>query len=201
MFNENGSHAVSTNHLASEAGVSIGNLYYHFRDKREIVRALFDRLDAAWRTRLVVPDPERVTFRDIEALVGEHFRVLWEYRFFYREQTSLRNLDAALARRWRAAHARGRSDMTALVRAHLATIAPGRPARPNEIERLADACWLIADYWMLYAESRSGPLRGTDLREGVQFFRWMLQPLLAAVVPESATERANRRRDADAHPA
>src|SRR6266567_6576776 len=47
LFNERGTAAVSTNLVAAEAGLSPGNLYYHFADKQEIIRALHDRYAAA----------------------------------------------------------------------------------------------------------------------------------------------------------
>src|SRR6266567_9459354 len=47
LFNERGTAAVSTNHIAAEAGISPGNLYYHFADKQEIIRALHERYAAA----------------------------------------------------------------------------------------------------------------------------------------------------------
>jgi AcrR family transcriptional regulator len=40
FFNEQGTAAVSTNHMADALGISPGNLYYHFRNKAEISRAL-----------------------------------------------------------------------------------------------------------------------------------------------------------------
>src|SRR5215468_10516481 len=52
LFNERGTAAVSTNHIAAELGISVGNLYWHFADKDAIVRALFEehaaRFDTMW---------------------------------------------------------------------------------------------------------------------------------------------------------
>src|SRR4029079_14052764 len=42
LFNERGTAEVSTNHIAAELGISVGNLYWHFKDKKEIVIALVE---------------------------------------------------------------------------------------------------------------------------------------------------------------
>ena len=41
LFNEKDLKSITTNLIAKKAGVSPGNLYYHFKDKEEIVRTLF----------------------------------------------------------------------------------------------------------------------------------------------------------------
>jgi AcrR family transcriptional regulator len=177
LFNERGSHAVSTNHIAEEAGVSIGNLYYHFKSKEAIVLGLFDQLDDAWKVRLNVPDPARVTWQDLRTLIAEHFAIVWEFRFFYREQTALRQNDANLTRRWNAANRRGREDMAALLSAHCLTL--GRPAPDREqIARLTDASWLIADFWLVHREMRTGPVLRRDVDEGADLFAAIIRPLI-----------------------
>ena len=61
LFNERGTAAVSTNHIADGAGISPGNLYYHFRNKEEIIRAIFGRMIAAWEAMAEVPQDRAPT--------------------------------------------------------------------------------------------------------------------------------------------
>lgn len=180
LFNERGSHAVTTNHIAQEADISVGNLYYHFRSKEEMILALFDQLDEAWRTRLTVPDPSRVTWADLRSLMAEHFAIVWEFRFFYREQITLRQNDRRLTRRWKLANQRGRDDMLSLLKSYFHCLGYAPPA-PTGLDRLADACWLVADFWLVHQEMRTGPVRRKDLDLGVELFASILRPLIASL--------------------
>ena len=51
LFNERGESNVTTNHIAAHLGISPGNLYYHFRNKEEIIHSIFDEYASDLRTR------------------------------------------------------------------------------------------------------------------------------------------------------
>ena len=89
LFNESGTAPVSTNHIAEALGISPGNLYYHFRNKEEIIRALFEQQFARWDADYAFPDDRLPNLDDLQQLVRATFVTAWEYRFMYRELIAL----------------------------------------------------------------------------------------------------------------
>ena len=80
LFNAEGEPHVTTADIADEMNISPGNLYYHFRNKDEIIGLLFSELDAS-----IAPDslltitpekPHRAYWRDPSTLVAE-FDTFW----------------------------------------------------------------------------------------------------------------------------
>ncbi|EAY27056.1 TetR/AcrR family transcriptional regulator [Microscilla marina] len=44
LFNQHGSEKVSTRHVADALGISVGNLYYHYKDKQALIEQLYEQL-------------------------------------------------------------------------------------------------------------------------------------------------------------
>ena len=82
LFNEEGERNISTNHIAAHLGISPGNLYYHFRNKDEIIVQLFKRYSEA----LLVYLNEAVLPSNVEDSINYMagiYDVMWEYRFLF----------------------------------------------------------------------------------------------------------------------
>ena len=85
LFNERGERSVTTNHIAAELGMSPGNLYYHFRNKNEIIKELMYQYQVETLEMLSLPEDRPLTTNDkinyFQVLSGQ----LWNYRFIHRD--------------------------------------------------------------------------------------------------------------------
>lgn len=95
LFNDKGSGNISTNHIAKELGISPGNLYYHFSNKEEIIRALFDMMiseyDEIYGENVVLNENDilrRLLYNDINLVT--------KYKFLYNEISTLFRNDSEM---------------------------------------------------------------------------------------------------------
>ncbi|MCK7582746.1 MAG: TetR/AcrR family transcriptional regulator [Chromatiales bacterium] len=85
LFNEYGEPRITTNHIADELDISPGNLYYHFRNKDEIIALLFQQFERQMDTALQVPERRVPNMEDMWLYLHLVFENIWEYRFLYRD--------------------------------------------------------------------------------------------------------------------
>src|SRR5687767_13882214 len=98
LFNASSVAAVTTNHIASHLAISPGNLYYHFANKEEIVRAAFERMNAEADELWTVPsgfDPLA-----LQRIVVSNLQIYARYIFFARELAALLRADPSLRTRY-----------------------------------------------------------------------------------------------------
>ena len=88
LFNEEGERNVSTNHIAAHLGISPGNLYYHFRNKDEIIVQLFKRYSEALLEYLNDTALPSSVEDSINYMAGI-YDVMWEYRFLFSDVNTL----------------------------------------------------------------------------------------------------------------
>lgn len=178
MFNERGEPNVTTNHIADELEISPGNLYYHFRNKDDIVEHLFARYEAKMDSVLVSPDERLPNLEDIWLQLHLAFECMWEYRFILRDLVDIvarnRKLRMHFARIIKRASANVTEVLLGLVRAEVM-----RATRP-EVEATATNVLLVATFWMNFNQVRGAhPERAAeDLTRGIYQVMMLLAPFL-----------------------
>lgn len=152
VFNRRGTEGADTHDVAAAARMSPGNLYYHYPNKRAIIRDLVDRIEIydpeAWRRGREGGFPAFITF---------FFGAVARDRFFFTESARLLREDPQLARLWRARHER--------LSRELADTAQGwvdagmmRPFEDDEErDAFVDNAWILCHFAAAYLDAR-----GTD---------------------------------------
>jgi AcrR family transcriptional regulator len=177
LFNQAGTAQVSTNHIAEATGISPGNLYYHFRNKEDIIRALCTQLFETTGELFTVADADALTLADVQRWVYENFVVTWQYAFVYRELPALIRQDAELAAQYAAVRQRGYHGFQELFGA-LQQAGVLITLDAVTIQQIADLCWLITEGWLTNLELQGIRADETQLERGVALMLLVLRPYL-----------------------
>jgi AcrR family transcriptional regulator len=148
LFNRAGEPNVTTADIADEMNISPGNLYYHFRNKDDIIGELYGALEAAVRPLLAPPEGRAPTIEDLWLLLHLLFERMGEYRFFYRDLDEITSRNRRVGTRFGSLTRDGEAAVRALADGLVATGA----MRATDAERaaLARNVVLVATYWMSF---------------------------------------------------
>lgn len=89
LFNLYGEPNVTTIDIANEMDISPGNLYYHYRNKDDIISELFSRFEEDISSVLEVPFHSEITAVDAWMYVHIIFETISRYRFLYRDLANI----------------------------------------------------------------------------------------------------------------
>jgi len=178
LFNEQGTANVTTNHIAEASSMSPGNLYYHFRNKAEIVRALFSRIAAAWATNYAIPPGTMPSVPMMEDMLAGNFEIQARYRFFFRDLTLLLNADPDLAASYRANREAGLGNTKFLINLFVEAGVLNPVGDAEAIDDIAQLLWLVGDFWLVFKDTGGAEFSPADSLQGVRMFRRILTPHL-----------------------
>jgi len=171
LFNRDGERNVTTNHIAEALGISPGNLYYHFRNKGEIVKQLFLRYQDTVAGFLRVPEDRPLTWQDKVGYFEAILQSIWGARFLHRDLGHLLNQDEELREMYRKFVAisleQGLNVYKGLRNSKLIDVAD------EDMKALLVNTWVLAASWAMFVQSlvpndaRSDELDRTLLRQGI----------------------------------
>ncbi|WP_417616728.1 TetR/AcrR family transcriptional regulator [Oceanisphaera sp.] len=189
LFNEQGEANVTTNHIAAHLGMSPGNLYYHFRNKNDIIHRIFLQYGEHLRkgfTPINGPASANpaVWFHYLDAI----FYVMWEFRFFYANLNDILHRDAELHRQYLAVQQELNINLQSLLRElnkQQVLIIPD-----SEIEPITEVLKMLVSFWVSYqsAQSLTPHISQAVLYDGVSRVLLLLKPYFH---PDQGLELAN----------
>ncbi|QIL20538.1 TetR/AcrR family transcriptional regulator [Thermomonas sp. HDW16] len=176
MFNAQGEPNVTTNHIADELEISPGNLYYHFRNKDDIIEQLFGGYEQRMDTALTAPEGRLPGLEDVWLQLHLVFECIWDYRFLYRDLVDIltrnRRLRMRFARILKRADEQAHQVMRGLVQAEVMR------ASADEVDAAATNILVIATFWLNYAAARGDKDERTSIRDGIVQVMMLIAPFL-----------------------
>ena len=176
MFNGQGEPNVTTNHIADELEISPGNLYYHFRNKDDIIEQLFQRYEERMDSALLAPEGRLPNLEDIWLQLHLVFECIWDYRFLYRDLVDIlsrnRHLRLRFARILKRAAGNATTVMRGLVQAGIMR------ASAREVDSTATNILVIATFWLNYASVRGDRDEHESIRFGIVQVMMLVSPFL-----------------------
>lgn len=147
LFNSYGEPNVTTLQIADEMDISPGNLYYHFKNKPEILNELYDRFDKQMSELLEVPEIN-ISIEDQWLFLHLIFETIAQYRFIYQDLVNVLSRHDKIANRFR----------RLMDKKHKATLAICRSLASQDIMKASDeeitaVCHSIVlniTYWISY---------------------------------------------------
>ena len=159
LFNRFGEPHITTADIAGEMEISPGNLYYHFRNKDEIITELFTAFERRLDGVFALPDDRAASVEDLWFLLHVLFEAMWDHRFLFRDLDEILSRNRKLASRFALIMRRGTRTVIELCRGLVA--AGAMRASEQEIAALAENVGLVATYWISYQKINAGE-RGAE---------------------------------------
>ncbi len=176
MFNTQGEPNVTTNHIADELEISPGNLYYHFRNKDDIIEQLFARYEERMDNALAAPSGRLPELEDIWLQLHLVFECIWDYRFLYRDLVEIlsrnRRMRMRFARILKRADERAHLVMRGLSQAGIMR------ASADELNAAATNVLVLSTFWLNYSAARGDRDEQVAIRQGIIQVMMLLAPFL-----------------------
>lgn len=161
LFNDFGEPNITTTIIAEEMSISPGNLYYHFRNKEDIVNSLFVQFEEEINKKLAFPEGRKANIQDIWIYLHLTFELIWRYRFFYRDLNDLLTRNRKLELTFKQILNHKIKVATELC---LGLRADGEfEADDITVDALATNMVVVATYWLSYEYVRN-PRKYTELQ-------------------------------------
>ncbi|MFB9137672.1 TetR/AcrR family transcriptional regulator [Vibrio olivae] len=181
LFNQKGERNITTNHIAAHIEISPGNLYYHFRNKQEIVREIFALYSGELLERFTPIHEQSESLVLLKHYLDSIFTLMWKYRFFYANLPEILQRDERLHEEYIQVQDKLQGNlkniMREFVRLELLEL------EDDEMLSLTTTLHMMASSWLGYQSAMS---LKTDITEEV-IHRGMLQ--MISVLKPKATEQ------------
>jgi AcrR family transcriptional regulator len=186
MFNEHGHSSVSTNHIASAISISTGNLYYYYKNRQAIIRAIYEIMEKEAEIMLELPRKLGHSFELVQFYIASLGNLLSRYRFFFRELSEILRNDPDLRESYGKMEQRFKMSLFDMIHGLTDSGFFRTFDSAEEVEALADTIWILSTSSLSMAEV------GVDRLTHEQALKKLTRQLLFLLKPYVTKKELNR---------
>lgn len=175
LSNEIGIHRITTNHVIEKLGISPGTFYYHFKNKEEIIRKIFDRITVEF-DGLFAGDLSSYSILVYADIIKNIYILYYKYRSFYYDLLMLLDRDEELEKMYRENYRTKNEKLTALT---LLLENKGILKKFNsDAERKCylENLWIISDYRLTFLRAAGETDPERIIENGVRSYFMFMKP-------------------------
>ena len=174
LFNTANTQAATTNHIAKAMGISPGNLHYHYKNREAIIMKLYEQM-LEESTLLVQDLPKNI----VELFEHQKVmsKILWRYRFFYRELLFLLSRDPLLKERYIKDNIAHRERIR-ITFGNLVAHGDLEIPYDNVLEQLTDTIMLVLEFWNPMVETLGRDINEESFEDATTHIRGAMRPYL-----------------------
>jgi AcrR family transcriptional regulator len=179
LFNEKETLSITTNHIAQQASISPGNLYYHFKNKEEIILSIYNDLSSKFENTnsfqiiLLSKNPIETLHKMFELYAD----IFYNYRFLLRDSMVLIALYPSLKENFTKNQDKRIGQIEGVLQFLIKENILKFENKQN-LQRRAKLHWFITGYWQVFASS-TGDVSKESIKEAKEiFFEFMIYPFL-----------------------
>ena len=154
LFNTQDTLSVTTNHIALHAEISPGNLYYHYKNKEDILQELYFEMSEQFERfkSFEMIQTSQNPISSLSLMFDKYGELFWEYRFLMRDSAVLMALYPNLKAMFIQRQEKRIIQIEGLIR-YFIQEGIFEEMSDREIQLRAKINWFISAYWQIFASS------------------------------------------------
>jgi AcrR family transcriptional regulator len=179
LFNDSDTLSTSTNHIASYTGISPGNLYYHYKDKEDIIKDIYSDMSEKFESfnsfELILnsDNPLKV----LDEMFFKYGELFLEYRFMMRDMNTLIALYPELKEMFLIRQEKRIEQIESLIR-YFISLGIFEDTSDEEINLRARLNWFISSYWHFFSQTTGKSLEEAIVESKEIVFKINIYPYL-----------------------